>query len=101
MLLTKYQLNEDYSLHVCYCNDDNAMNGRDFDAQKEWVIEEKSSIISSSGFQYTTKSAQKFNLPFKCDNPKIAIQQLLAYAYTGKANKTCDMWFKVVKTINL
>ena len=93
MLLTQYQLNEVYSLHVCSWNDTDALNGRDFNADKGWVIEEELNGIRS----YTTKTAIKFNFRFKADNPKAAIHQVLTYAYTGKAKKLSDMWFKIVK----
>jgi len=97
MLLTQYQLNEVYSLHVCSWNDTDALNGRDFNADKGWVIEEDLGERFSPRYNYTTKTAIKFNFHFKCENPKAAIQQVLIYAYTGKAKKLSDMWFKIVK----
>jgi hypothetical protein len=97
MFLTQYQLNEVYSLHVCSWNDDNAINGRDFDANKEWVITEDLGERFDTCIQYTTKSAKRFNFPFKAENPKAAIQQVLTYAYTGKAKKLSEMWFQIVK----
>jgi len=97
MLLTQYQLNEVYSLHVCSWNDTDALNGRDFNADKDWVIEEDLGERFATRIQYTTKTAKKFNFPFKAENPKAAILQVLTYAYTGKAKKLSDMWFKIVK----
>lgn len=94
-LLTKYQLNDTYTLEVCSQFDPDALNGENFNAKEEWVIKED--LGENTSPMYTTKAAQRFNLKIKNPNPFLAIQQIVSYAYTGKEKKLKNMWFKIVK----
>jgi len=95
-MFKKYHLAGLYWMEICAINDDGAMNGRDFEADKKWVVEEDTGAEYGTRYFYGTESAKKFNFPSKFVSPKEAIQQVLTYAYTGKAKKLSDMWFKIV-----
>jgi len=99
MLLTTYKLTQKYALVVCDKNDkndENALRGDNFICNKDWVIEEGIGEIYPTSYKYHTLSSKRFNLPLIAKTPKEAIEQILIYAYTGKAKKLKEMYFKIV-----
>lgn len=92
-MLKKYKLNNHYSLELCSKDDAFALNGLDFDYNPDWVISQNDEYRKL----YTTEAAKMFNLPFKHETPKLAIQQILVYANTGKEKNLKKMWFRIVK----
>jgi hypothetical protein len=96
-MLKKYQLTILYWLEICSQFDEGALNGADFEAKKEWTIEEDMAGKWNYPYSYTTIAAQRFNLNFKHESPKYAIQKIVEYAYTGKETKLKYMWFKIVE----
>lgn len=95
-LLTKYQLNEEFSLEVCSKFDEGVVNGERFICEDKWALKINKGEQFESKIVYATKAAGKFNIHIEYSNAKEAIQQILIYAYTGKAKKLKDMWFRII-----
>jgi len=95
-LLTKYQLNNNYSLEVCLRFDEGSLNGEKFICEDKWVLKIDKDEHFSTKTTYATEASKKFNIYTECYNSKEAIQKILIYAYTGKEKKLRDMWFRII-----
>lgn len=95
-MLTKYKLNNQFILEVCSQFEPGANTLKPNSTSQ---VEDCHVVVEENNgkTEYTTLAAKQFNLPFKFQNPKAALEQVLVYAYTGKAKNLKDMWFKIIK----